>query len=500
VLVTAVVVSHFAALRTTFAPVLGAIGRDGPAALDPNGPLVFVPFIPLAALAVAANRWRGTEQEPVAVPQRAADAVIAAFFLSIAWLAAKAGPAVFDTDTLAWRADLLSLAPFTAAMVVVLFGSRMLTRLRPALWLLTLMAPALYRPVIELARQGSSYLTIETVTRLASGVPGLTIAGRVDGSYLVLGRGAERTVVAVTSACGGGGSVLAALVVGAVMWQLTGGSRRRKTQWTAMAVGLVWTANVVRLALLAVAASVLGPQTMLRDIHPWLGTLTLVVALSAATALIPRFGLTGRRASTPVQPFRALSRPDFSIVALVLSGTLLVAGPAHAATVGWDLTTGASRQGSPSASGAVDDLASARQLDDVAWAGEYLGPGSSWKRWLLFDATGRAPVAVDVTTAADASRFDQYGIAACLGFHGAVILERDLVGLPGGRRAERITYRPDDRPITSVLSWRQRVGDKTERVVLHRAVLDGESYAQSTEPLQLLATEILMGVDHAVVA
>ena len=489
-LAVAVLVSHFAALRATYAPVLGSVG------LDPNGPLVFVPFVPLGAFVVAAIRWRGSEDEPDAVPQRAADAVIALFFLGLAWLAARVGPLVFDTDTLTWRADLLSLAPFTAAMVVALFGGRMLHRLRPAVALLTLMAPALFRPVIALARNGSSRFTIDAVEALAGRVPGVTVAGRAEGQYLVVGHGAERTVVAVTQACGGGGSVLAALVVGAVVWQLTTGRRRNKAAWVAATVVLAWSANVVRLVALLLTAGWLGPDTMLNDIHPWLGSVLLVGALFTSTLLLGRFGLAARERSTARRPFRALAVGDTSIIALVVAGTLLIAGPAHAATVDHDLTSGSSELVRPGAAAVVDDLTQARSLETVPWAAEYLGRGASWGRWLRFDlAGGTAPVAIDVQASADPSRFDQYSLASCLGFHRSEIIERSLVALPGGRRAERIAYVADDDTTTTVLSWRQEVAGGMERIVLHQPLAAHQSIAEGDETLRLLAVEILIAVD-----
>jgi exosortase len=490
VLVVAVVVSHFAALRTTYAPVFGSVG------LDPNGPLVFVPFVPLGAFVVAALRWRGSEDEPDAVPQRAADAVIALFLLAVAWLAARVGPAVYGTDTLTWRADLLSLAPFTAAMVVALFGGRMLHRLRPALALLMLMAPALFRPVIELARGGSSRFTIDAVEAVAGHLPGVTVAGRAEGQYLVIGDGAERTVVAVTQACGGGGSVLAALVVGTVIWQLTTGRRRNKAAWVAATVVLAWSANVVRLAALLLTAGWLGPDAMLGKVHPWLGSVLLVGALLAATLLLGRFGLTARERSTARRPFRALAVGDTSIIALVVAGVLIVVGPAHAATVDHDLTSGSSELVRPSAVAAVDDLTQARPLETVPWAPEYLGRGATWERWLRFDLTGAtAPVAIDVQVSADPSRFDQYSLASCLGFHRSEIIERSLVALPGGRLAERIAYVADNDAVTTVLSWRQQVPGGMERIVMHQPLAAGHSIADGDETLRLLAVEILVAVD-----
>jgi exosortase/archaeosortase family protein len=361
--------------------------------------------------------------------------------------------------------------------------------------MLTLMAPALFRPVIELARGGSSRLTVDAVSAVAGRLPGVTVAGRAEGQYLVVGKGAERAVVAVTQACGGGGSVLAALVVGTVVWQLTNGRGRRKAAWLVTAVTLAWAANVLRLVLLVQTATWFSPATMLSKIHPWLGSLLLVSALCLAVSMLPRFGLTPRARTTARRPFRALAIGDTSIIALVVAGTLLLVGPAHAATLDHDLTSGASESVRPGATAAVVDLTQARTLETVPWAAEYLGRGATWRRWLRFDKNGYAPVAVDVQMTADPSRLDQYGLAACLGFHHAEIIQRSLVSLPHGRRAERISYRAQDSTITTVLSWRQEVRGGMERIVLHQPIGPNQTIASGDETLRLLALQILLAVD-----
>jgi exosortase/archaeosortase family protein len=358
------------------------------------------------------------------------------------------------------------------------------------------MSPALFRPIIDLARGGSSRLTIDAVGALAERMPGVTVAGRAEGQYLVVGDGVERAVVAVTQACGGGGSVLAALVVGTVVWQLTVGGRRRKAAWVALTVALAWTANVVRLVALLLTADWLGPETMLAHVHPWLGSVLLVGALFLATLLLGRFGLRSRERSTARRPFRALAIADTSIIALVLAGTLLIAGPAHTATVGHDLTSGSSERIRPSAAAVVDDLTQSRVLETVPWAPEYLGRGATWGRWLRFDLdSGTSPAAIDVQASADPSRFDQYSLSSCLGFHRSEIVERSLVALPGDRKAERITYQADDGTFTTVLSWRQEVRGGMERVVLHQPLADEASIDAGAETLHLLAVEILLAVD-----
>jgi hypothetical protein len=196
------------------------------------------------------------------------------------------------------------------------------------------------------------------------------------------------------------------------------------------------------------------------------------------------------------RPFRALAVGDTSIIALVVAGTLLIAGPAHAATVDHDLMSGASESVRPTSAGAVDDLTWSRKLETVPWASEYLGRGATWIRWLRFDRTGvAAPVAIDVQASADASRFDQYSLASCLGFHRSEIIDRSLVALPGGRRAERISYVADDDTVTTVLSWRQEVSGGMERIVLHQPLAAGQPVAVGDETLRLLAVEILLAVD-----
>lgn len=148
VLVLGLLVVYRSAFRYTYVGLFTSF--------DPTGPLVFVPFVPFAALAVASTGWRGIEDEPEALPQRGADVIVAGFLFLLAWIAAHEGPYVFSTETLAWRADLLSLVPLAAGLTALLFGARTLFRLRAAVLLLTAMSPATYRVLLVPCATGSS--------------------------------------------------------------------------------------------------------------------------------------------------------------------------------------------------------------------------------------------------------------------------------------------------------------------------------------------------------
>ncbi len=437
---------------------------------DPSGPLVFVPFVPFAALAVASMRWRGIEDEPAALPQRGADVIVAGFLFLLAWIAAHEGPYVFSTETLAWRADLLSLAPFTAGLMALLFGARVLFRLRAAVFLLTAMSPGTYRLLLVPLRNALEHASFATVGGFDHifGFLRTTSASAIE--YVTVSGPAHRPItVVVSQACAGGGAVLAGLLLASTVCLLTTGRRRAKLAWVTTTISLCWLGNVVRLLVLFMVGHRYGEAAMMGGLHAWLGALMLALSLSVALALVGPMGLAFLHRIPHPTPHRALSR--LSVGSLVTVG-LVAAGlavPAAAATTRYDFLAGQSRATAPSLAAAVDRLPGVTPLQPVAWAPAYFGAGAKWQRWLVFDPSisDRRPIGIDVVRTDQPIRFDQYGLAACYGFHSYKVVSQDSHRLPGGRVGEAITYRNTQGEYVSVLSWRQRVGSgDLERLVV----------------------------------
>jgi len=305
--------------------------------------------------------------------------------------------------------------------------------------------------------------------------------------------------VVVTQACAGGGAVLAGLLLASTVCLLTTGRVRAKLGWVATTLSLCWLGNLVRLLVLFVVGHQYGQAVMMGRLHAWLGALMLSVSLSVALALVRPMGLTFLSRLPHPTPGRCLSRlsaGSLVTVALVAAG---LAVPAAAATTRYDFLAGQSRSTAPSLTEAVGRLRGVTPLQSVEWAPSYFGAGAQWHRWLVFDgvAGDTRPVGVDVVSSDQPNRFDQYGLAACYGFHSYRVVEQDSRRLPGGRVGEVITYRNTQGEYVSVLSWRQRVGSgELERVVLQHASARRDS--REGGRLVTLAQQILAGPAHPV--
>jgi exosortase/archaeosortase family protein len=283
--------------------------------------------------------------------------------------------------------------------------------------------------------------------------------------------------VAVSEACAGGGAVLGGGLLAATVWLVTEAPLRRKLAWSLLAVVGCWVGNLLRLGVLFGVGAKAGPEAMLGPVHTWLGGIVLALTLAVALATTGRFGLSFHVTRTHPEPLACLTRIDRAGALLGVAALAVLAVPVADATTHFDFLAGASRLPAASAMATVPRIDGVQALAPVAWAPAFFGSGSEWERWLVFapaDPSGR-PVGIDVVRSTEPSRFDQYGLAACYGFHGYTILEQGTTSLPGGRIGERIVYRdPDSREIVTVLSWRQYVSrDELERVVVQRRSANG---------------------------
>lgn len=171
----------------------------------------------------------------------------------------------------------------------------------------------------------------------------------------------------------------------------------------------------------------------------------------------------------------------------------------------FDLLHGPSRVAQTSAVG-VFDLAAISppepgvvvdKLPSVAWAAQYYGFGATWNRYLLLDRKESRPIAIDVISAGNASRFDDRTLASCFGFHDWQIRQQRLITLAGGHRAEWIVHRIHTRKgaaaagisadrdrTTAVLSWRQ----ETTAGTIEQVTLQMQVDSVDVTPVTLTAT------------
>ena len=480
---------YWSALRYTY---------EGLRSFDPSSPLVFVPFVPFAALAVATTRWRGAADEPVALPQRGADAIIGGFFLLTAGLVSYEAPRIFSTETLTWRADLLSLAPFTAGLIALLYGGRVLFRLRSAVLLLTAMSPALYRPLLAPLRTWLDSGTFALLSALQHLFFWYSAADTRSGQLVTL-HGARSFTVSVTQACAGGGAVLGGLLLAGTVGLVTTGSIRRKLAWGAVAVALAWVGNIVRLLVLFGVGYRYDVATMMGTLHDWLGAICLSLSLTVALLLVHPFGLTFFARVPHPTPHRALSRLSRPALATTIVAAVTLVIPSAAATGRFDFFAGRSRTAEVSAQQAIRDVPGVTPLAPISWAPAFFGAHAIWSRWLVFDAQTPTslPTSIDIVHTADSARFDTYGLAACYGFHRYQLSHQATTSLPGNRIGESIVYR--DRSTgahVTVLAWRQRLlTGGFERVVVQRR--SKHFTPADVDAVRAVAVGLLADVDRA---
>jgi len=501
-----VIVVHWTAMRYTLAELSAGV--------DITSPVIFVPFVPLAAFACAAQRWRGTPNEGSRVAHRSADWITATALFVLALIMTIGLPRVFTTDTLTWRADLATAPVVCALAVTVLFGLRMLWRLRTVMWMLTLMSPALYRPLISPIRIGTSTSTSWGVWVLAHILPFIKeTEGLDDGRRVLIANASGDISLKVAEVCAGNGAVLAGIFVAITMWMLCEAPVRTKFRWSLACIVLCWLGNLARLAAIFAGTSWIGEDVATGWFHETAGLITLLLSLVVSLALAARMGINPRRKVTGAPNSSVLPRINWISMVAIVAMIAILAPRAHAATTDFDLLDGRSRAPSVSVSEVLTDWSvgnapagvGVARLEDVRWATQYFGDRATWQSYLVGTPMTNGPIAVDVIASDEPSRFDTYGLSACFGFHGWRMTLNQVIDLPGQRRGEHIIYEvtgdagqqqaktPDgEQRSVEVVSWRQvRTDGQVERVTLHQEIGAGDPAT-----LTQLADLVIESVDN----
>jgi hypothetical protein len=237
------------------AVVLGATAFAAPrVALVRHGQGVVVLAV-LLAITLAVRSWRGFAAEPRANPMRAADLSIAGGLGCAAAFLGWQLPAAFGPDAAAWGAGLGVMAPLVGAAIAVLFGSRMLYRLRGAVTALALLSPALLRP---------AYVLLDTATKYAARAV-VEIAVSIDSSLLAPGGSTAAAGDLLAQRLTKAGALEAIAVMVLLGWRMTTGGRFSRTAWSLLVV-VVCLASALRDAVPAacVAAALAAPAFRLR--------------------------------------------------------------------------------------------------------------------------------------------------------------------------------------------------------------------------------------------
>jgi exosortase/archaeosortase family protein len=442
-------------------------------------PLAYLGLVPLVVLGVCLVRGRPGTGE-LRLPHRQVDWMVGVPLLAGAELVAWILPERLSYAFWANRVDLLGLPLFVAGLVALLFGARVLHRVRLPIALLVLAWPYPWQRHVDGLLAGTTALSRRGVRLAAARLPAIDSAG---GSVFHVGRGAERFTVEVGSACGGANGAVGFLLVGGGIALASRGRAPAKGLWLLAGTVLVLVLNVVRIVAILGVGATAGERAAVEIVHPVLGLVLLGVAAVAMIGLLPRFGLAlggpPRRPGGATSPGRRLTMTAL-VVVVASSGALGVANDGLARFDPFTDLHGA---------GTVPALTPARlaetgwravPYDRVNWAPQYFGAGATWTRYLL---RTRADVTtfLDVTDSKDLSTFSSYGLEACYRYHGyAVVSSRRVhVGAPAAGQA--ITFRnPTAASRWEIVSWVWPVrgaAPRYERVVLLRTTGDSGTAA-----------------------
>lgn len=461
--------------------------------LSSDTPLAYVSFVPVLALGLAFVKARPRTDEP-RLPDRQFDWIIGVPFLAAALLVAVLLPGRLSYSFWTNRLDLLGLPLFVAGVVALLFGSRVLYRIRLPIAFLLLAWPFPYERLMADVLSLSSSVALWGVGK---GLPIVGGAQLVQDSIFRVGDGAGQFTVNVAPTCAGANSAVGFLLVGGAAVSLLTGRRLRKLAWLAFGVALMLALNVGRLLLLFWAGDRYGEEVMMRWLHPYAGLAIFVLGCLVTIALLPRFGIrlgpaAGREpvgavggqepdptAGSPRPAFTKLRGTRTAIVVVLLLAAFL--GSRNAQLVRFE-SFGPTKASAAIASGLQGiEVAgwSGTMYEDVRWAKQFFGSTSDWWRFVYeSEATAGGPrrsMFVDVVNVADISKFSTYGLEACYRFHGYRIVDSHRTDVGTAAKAQAITYlNTETHRIWSVVAWvtpvDSQAGRRYERVALLASV------------------------------
>lgn len=435
-------------------------------------PLAYLGLVPLIALVLAALKARPSGAE-VRVNDRQVDWIVGLPLIVAATLVLVVLPATQVSAFWPLRLDILALPLFAAGTVSLLFGTRMLGRLKAPIIFLFLAWPWPYKAFLGAAMDR---FTEATVSGVAAAVKVWPVAERAvggDGSSFEVVHQGRPFALSIASACAGVNGVVGFFIVGTAFLLLVRGRRVQKLAWLGIGLGLIWLLNLVRILLLFVAGRQFGQSVAIDGLHPFIGLVTFSLGVVAMIVLLPRFGLNIpvepiNRAQTAASLRRAVPKPAAALG--VVTAVALVLGFANAGLRTNELTTtdlGDPRLLSFSESPVKLPGWSSVMTNVYEHGKPYFGKSSTWQRFQYYgpDQT----VIADVIETGRLRAFQEYTVEACYGFHKYDLLTTDNVNLGGGVLGQTITFRNGDQQ-WSTLNWVWPVkvdgGTRFERVTL----------------------------------
>jgi exosortase/archaeosortase family protein len=389
-------------------------------------PLAHLGLVPIVAVALMLALARPRPGEPE-IHDRHVDMIVGVPLIAVAVTCLVLLPPRMSTLYWLWRIDLLTMPLFVAGVIALLFGTRMLWRVRAGVLFLFLAWPVPFRWLVSTSLDP---LTERTAAVVALALKVLPVASQVDGDAVAFSiphaAGAFR--VQVASACSGANSLLGFLLVAGALVLVLRGSRTAKLAWLATGAALVLVLNVVRILAIITVGRYFGETASIDVLHPYVGLVSFSVGVFVMVLLSARFGLElppRRGPDRTAATLRAVPRVAPAVLVALLV-TSVVGGAFDRQLLRYDPI--ASSVGTPRLAtfSKVATRTPGYFAEPVASLDEgkrFFGQDSSWIRYsyagLGVDGLRtNVPVLADVINSSDLQSFSDFGLEACYRFHG----------------------------------------------------------------------------------
>jgi exosortase/archaeosortase family protein len=511
------------AYRVSFRTLLDSLSLDTP--------LAHLAIVPLVALGLAVAGARSNGGPPI--HDRQLDWIVGVPLVLVALAANFLLPGQMSTEFWVYRVDLISLPFFVAGIVALLFGVRMLWRMRVGILFLFLAWPYPYSRLLDRWLVPFTAVTVRAVTGAIGIIPVATpTPDGATNALFTIHHGAGSFDLSVASECSGANGLLGFSLVALAFLFVARGKRWAKAAWLLTGAALVWALNVVRILIIFGAGRRWGQGVAIDGFHPVIGLVVFNAGILLMALLLPKFGLrwdlgSRRTPKEPTAPPQAPAprsyRPAFQAGAIAVLVSALGIGVLNGDLRNYDLV--ASSLGSPR----LASFENSKEKPDgwrltystrYDWTKRFFGADSAWKRYSYTDARAtetstnaaglrsNAGIIADVITTSDRAAFSNYGIEACYRFHNFEISKRQSVDLGNGVVGGLLTWREPlaDRTTTTLYwHWPIKSGNKTrwERVTLLIIDNPGQTFSTTTptpesvtKEFQLRVGDILKGGEN----
>ncbi len=441
-------------------------------------PLAFLGLVPVIAFVLGCVLARPEKDEPD-IHDRMVDRIVAVPLIAAALVALLLLPAQMSTMYWLYRVDLLTMPLFAAGVVALLFGVRMLWRVRAAILFLFLAWPLPAQRVAIAALEPMGDLAASAVGVAVRVVP---VAERVGGdgiSFLVPHDGIGFRVQ-IASACSGANGLVGFLLVAGAIAITMRGTWVRKAAWLGVGAAVVVLLNVARIMSILAVGRLFGERAAIDVLHPYVGLVTFNVGVFTMVVVSGRFGLRPFHRAGPSRAEAVRSAvPRLGAALPVLMVVALLGGVFDHGLTRYDpisSSVGAPRLGTFAQVGTQPDGFYAEPLDSIDAGRRFFGEDSSWIRYSYVGPgpeglRSDVPVLADVVTTSNLQSFSDFGLEACYRFHGFDMGGVRRVDLGHGVVGTVLNWRQPDsglRWTTVYWVWAVRNGHRTsyERVVL----------------------------------